>query len=58
MALFIVILVIYNIKIGKNRCEMLDSPVTTCMGNSCSLAVAGDVFMTPADSLYQILVFQ
>ena len=29
-----------NIKIGKNRCLMLDLPVTTCMGNTVHLAVA------------------
>ena len=27
-----------------NRCLMLGKPVTTCMGNGCSPAVAGDVF--------------
>ena len=29
-----------NIKIGKNRCLMLNWPVATCMGNSFHLAVA------------------
>ena len=24
-----------NIKIGKNRCKLLDKPVTTCMRKSC-----------------------
>ena len=33
-----------NIKIGKNRCLMLDWPVATCMGNNFHLAVAGGVF--------------
>ena len=30
-----------NTKIGKNRCLMLDSPVATCMGNSCSPGCRG-----------------
>ena len=31
------LIVLYiNIEIGKKRCKMLDYPVTTCMGNSCS----------------------
>ena len=33
-----------NIKIGKNRCLMLDWPVSTCMRNSFYLAVTGGVF--------------
>ena len=34
-----------NIKIGKNRCLMLNYPVTTCMGNSCLPGCrAGDIF--------------
>ena len=32
-----------TIKIGKNRCLMLDWPVVTSMGNSFDLAVAGGV---------------
>ena len=34
---YLLLFVLYiNIKIGKNRCQLLDWPVTTCMGNSCS----------------------
>ena len=42
-----------NIKIGKNRCLMLDWPVATCMGNSFHLAVAGGVF----DGVFFVLSF-
>ena len=34
--LFMVILIVYKYKISKNRCYMLDWPVTACMGNCCS----------------------
>ena len=39
-----VFLLYINMKIGKNRCLMLDKPVATCMGNSCSPGFAGGVF--------------
>ena len=45
MWLFTVLLVRHeNKEYVNNRCLMLDSPVTTCMGNGCSPGDAGNVF--------------
>ena len=42
--LFIIILVIYKIEIGKDSCLMLDEQVTTVWEIAVHLPVAGDVF--------------